>query len=110
MLQKVNAIPGAIGYAPASAAADYMNLSQVQLDGAEATFAAVNVKPTQSQYPFWNVEYLYTFGYPEGGTLASAFLDYMNSAEAKEILRGQGYTPCIDGSTDLRSTLCVPPP
>ena len=38
-------------------------------------------------YPFWTVEFLYPYGSPAPGTLAAAFLTYMNSDTARDILR-----------------------
>ena len=57
-------------------------------------------------YPFWTVEYLYTYGTPAPGTLAAAFLAYMNTDTAKDVLRSGDYTPCADRGQSLMSTLC----
>jgi hypothetical protein len=57
-------------------------------------------------YPYWTVEYLYTYGVPRAGTLAAAFLSCLNSDTAKRILRTAAYTPCAGRQQSLISTLC----
>lgn len=52
------------------------------------------------------MEYLYTYGRPVPGTLAAAFLAYMNTDTVKDILRSGDYTPCADRGQSLMSTLC----
>jgi len=32
----------------------------------------------------------------------------MGTSTAKDLLRLEGYTPCVDGSQNLMSTLCAP--
>jgi phosphate transport system substrate-binding protein len=102
LLQKVNAIPGAIGYAQVSDAGSYPDVQSVTLDGWDPVIGAVE----HGYYPFWTVEYLYTHGSPAAGSLASLFLGYMNTDTAKDILRSQDYTPCVDRGLNLMSTLC----
>jgi phosphate transport system substrate-binding protein len=46
------------------------------------------------QYPFWAVEYLYSYGKPAPGTLLSAFLGYMFTDAAKSVLQSYGAIPC----------------
>lgn len=104
LLERVNAIPGAIGYAQISDAASYQNVERVTIGGADADFGAVQGR----EYPFWTVEYLYTYGTPPRGSLASAFLSYLGTDTAKDILRSQAYTPCVDRGQTLTATLCSP--
>jgi phosphate transport system substrate-binding protein len=102
LLQRVNEVPGAIGYAQISDAASYANVESVKLAGWDPDIGAVE----RGAYPFWTVEFLYTYGSPAAGTLAAAFLTYMNSDTAKDILRSQAYTPCVDRNQSLVGTLC----
>ena len=102
LLQRVNDIPGAIGYAQISDAASYANVASVKLGGWDPVIGAVE----RGAYPFWTVEYLYTYGSPAPGTLAAAFLTYMNSDTSKDILRSQAYTPCVDQHETLAGPLC----
>jgi phosphate transport system substrate-binding protein len=102
VLEKVDAIPGAIGYADARQATKYLNVNRIQLDGADPDIERVK----QGQYPFAEVEYLYTYGLPAGDSPAATFLSFLNADTAKNILRSEGYTPCVDRQEDLSATLC----
>jgi phosphate transport system substrate-binding protein len=95
LLKEVNATPGAIGYAEATAAAadsasKYPPIDEIQLDGRDASPELVK----NGQYPFWAVEYLYSYGKPAPGTLLSAFLGYMFTDAAKSVLQSYGAIPC----------------
>ncbi len=92
LLQRVESISGAIGYAETSAAdaRTYPDLEPVELNGRSAGAASVR----QGTYPFWTYEYFYTYGSPASGTLTSAFLEYiMHSDTAKEIFLNRGDIP-----------------
>jgi phosphate transport system substrate-binding protein len=104
LLQRVNQIPGAIGYAQISDAASYPDVETVKLNGWDPQIGAVE----QGAYPFWTVEYLYSYGNPGSGTLAASFLSFLNSDAAKDALRSDAYTPCVDRQQSLLSTLCKP--
>jgi phosphate transport system substrate-binding protein len=92
LLQAVNAIPGAIGYAETAQASAYPDVDEIQLDGRDASPGAVKSK----EYPFWATEYLYTYGTPPSGSLLSAFLGYMVTDTAESIIQGPDYEdiPC----------------
>ena len=90
LLQRVNTIPGAIGYAQTADAASYANVEKLAIDGYAAGIGPVE----QGAYVFWTVEHLYTLGQPKAGSLTAAFLAYMSSITASDILRGDEYTPC----------------
>jgi len=92
LLEAVNTIPGAIGYAEAAAAAapGYSSVDQIQLDGRDPSPQLVS----NGQYPFWAVEYLYSYGKPAPGTLLSAFLGYMSTDTAQSILLSDLDIPC----------------
>jgi ABC-type phosphate transport system substrate-binding protein len=96
LLRNVAAIPGAIGYAETSDVDQFgnANIQSVEIDGLGADIGAVGNGP--GHYHFWTVEYLYSYGTPPGGSLAAAFIHYMNSYAAKDILRSEGYIPCSD--------------
>lgn len=102
LLQRVNEIPGAIGYAQISDASTYTNVEGVKLDGWDPSIGAVE----RGAYPFWTVEYLYTYGSPAPGTLAASFLSFLTSDAAKDALRSADYTPCVDRQQTLLTTLC----
>lgn len=100
LLQRVNSIQGAIGYAQISDAANYPFISPVKINGADSTIGQVKA----GDYPYWTVEYLYTDGTPAPGSLAAGFLQYMKSVTASDILRTSDYTPCTDRGQSL--SLC----
>jgi phosphate transport system substrate-binding protein len=82
------------------------SLVSVKLNGWDPQIGAVE----RGAYPYWTVEYLYTYGSPATGTLASSFLNYLNSPAAKDTLRSADYTPCVDRQVSLLSTLCAANP
>jgi ABC-type phosphate transport system substrate-binding protein len=102
LLERVNSTSGAIGYAQTSGAAAYSNVETIKLNGWDPVVGAVQ----RGDYPFWTVEYLYTYGTPAPGSLSASFLGYLNTGTAKDILRSQGYTPCVDRGDSLVGTLC----
>ena len=104
LLQRVNSIPGAIGYAQISDASTYPNVSAIKINGGDPTIGEVKT----GAYSYWTVEYLYTAGVSAQGKLAADFLDYMKSVTASDILRSSDYTPCVDRGQSLMSTLCDP--
>jgi len=74
LLKAVNAIPGAIGYAEATAtaadgASKYRAIDEIQLDGRDASPELVK----NGQYPFWAVEYLYSMASPLRGRCSRRF-------------------------------------
>jgi phosphate transport system substrate-binding protein len=104
LLQRVNSIPGAIGYAQISDASNYPNVAPIKINGWDASLGAVQM----GSYRYWTVEYLYTAGTPAAGSLAADFLGYMDSVASDDILRTNEYTPCIDQTESLMKTLCGP--
>jgi ABC-type phosphate transport system substrate-binding protein len=104
LLSRVNAIPGAIGYAQISDASTYRNVEPIKINGWDPALGAVE----QGLYPYWTVEYLYTSGSPARGSLAADFLSYMDSPTSSDILRSLDYTPCVDRGQSLMNTLCHP--
>lgn len=97
LLTHVNAIRGAIGYAELSVASaaqssKYPNIDQVQLDSFNPDSASVE----SNDYPFWTVEYAYTYGKPDMKSLEFAFLSYLGQDAGRTILQNDDYIPCMD--------------
>lgn len=88
----VGRVPGAIGYAEEYAAAKNPQVTRVRPNGREPDIEWAG----QHGYPFWTVEYLYTYGPPEAGSLAAKFRAFMDSGTAKNILRKYRHVPCAD--------------
>jgi ABC-type phosphate transport system substrate-binding protein len=101
LLQRVNTIAGAVGYAQVADAAPYANVASVKIGGRDPGIGAVEA----GKYPYWTIEYLYTYGDPAAGSLAAAFLGYMGGASARQILHGADYTPCA-GGPPIVAALC----
>jgi phosphate transport system substrate-binding protein len=103
LLDTVNQVDGAIGYAAVWRATSYGNVNVVRLDGVYPDLkfvrndvGAARSGPSARRYHFWWVEYFYTYGPPEDGSLLAAFLGYMSRDEANVILQRRGYPPCTD--------------
>lgn len=104
VVNTVGAVPGAIGYADI-ANQDTKNavaghrVAPVVLDGLNPQVGSL------SNYPFWTVEYLYTWP-PGTRSPIGAFVDYLKSDAAQTALRNAGYTPCVapGGSLNPRCT------
>jgi ABC-type phosphate transport system substrate-binding protein len=92
LLEAVNNIMGAIGYAEAAEASPYKNIDVIQIDRRNALASAVKA----GEYNFWATEYLYTYGTPAAGSLLSQFLNYMDTPTAENILQSPGWgdIPC----------------
>jgi ABC-type phosphate transport system substrate-binding protein len=104
MLEGVSALEGAIGYAQTGDVATYAGggLRAVSLGGIEGRFG--NTGPSARNYPFWNVEYLYTYGPATG--LASRLLQYLGTSDAVSALEAAGYTPCLGTARGPARTVC----
>jgi ABC-type phosphate transport system substrate-binding protein len=108
LLQNVARIPGAIGYAQAADAAAFgsINVQPAEIDGLSADVGAIGNGP--GKYHFWTVENLYSYGSPPAASLSAAFLGYLDSYAAKDILRGQGHKPCTDQELGQVQAFCHP--
>jgi phosphate transport system substrate-binding protein len=108
LLLNVADVPGAIGYAQSSDVENYtrQGIQSVELNGLQGIIG--NIGADRGKYPFWTVEYLYTYGTPAPGSLAERFLNYMGTYTARDLLRLDGYTPCVDSTHNLMATLCAP--
>jgi ABC-type phosphate transport system substrate-binding protein len=98
VLAAVASTPGAIGYAEVWQAARHPAVAPVMLGGLEPT---VYTAQLTDGYPFWNVEYLYTYGKPPYQAPAAGFLRYLTTPDAKDALRSLGFTPCYDQGQSL---------
>ncbi len=103
ILDEVDRIPGAIGYADAVQVAKYRNISRARLDDLEPT-----AQYLPSGYPFWTIEYLYTNGVPASGSLLNSYVDYISSDAARSRIHDAGYTPCVQSDGRILD-LCQTP-
>jgi ABC-type phosphate transport system substrate-binding protein len=98
LLAAVARTPGAIGYAEVWQAARNPDVVPVALGGLDP---AIYTAQLADGYPFWAVEYLYTYGNPSYQAPASGFLRYMTTPAAMDVLRSLGFTPCSDQGQSL---------
>lgn len=103
MLKAVAETPGAIGYSESADATKAAGVLTVTIDGHRPTRDEV----LNRAYPFWGVEYAYSYGDIPTGTLASGFLRFLTDQEGKDILRSYGNLPCIELANPA---LCQPYP
>lgn len=87
VLDKVAEVPGAVGYSELAVAGGHKGLLTVPLDGVAPSVQADN-------YPYRGVEYAYTYRSPEPGSLAAAFLAYLDEATSQDVIREHGHLPC----------------
>ena len=104
LLERVNSIPGAIGYAQISDAASFPNVELVKLNAADPDIGDVKA----GKYPYWTVEYLYTEGQPQARSLTAAFLAYFGTDNAENLLLNGAYTPCANAQPQV-AKLCAEP-
>lgn len=90
MLREVAATPGAIGYSEFADAATAEGVQTIGIDGNPAgREAAIN-----RAYPFWGVEYAYSYSDLPPGSLGAGFLRFLTDEAGQDILRAAGNTPC----------------
>lgn len=80
VLNRIAAVPDAIGYADMGDVARTPGVKPVDLAGLRADLNGI-----QNGYPFWTVEYVYSYGELADGSLAKAFTDHL----ARYLLRIQ---------------------
>ncbi|ANZ39627.1 hypothetical protein BBK82_29870 [Lentzea guizhouensis] len=88
----------AIGYSDIASALQSSSVQPLAIDNvgvAELTADTADV--LRLRYRFWAVERIYrTAGADAAGTLAAAFLEYLRTDEAAEVMRQFRYLPCTD--------------
>ncbi|WP_433334475.1 substrate-binding domain-containing protein [Spirillospora sp. CA-294931] len=103
VLDTVNRVPGAIGYAELHVATNtrqYPNVRILTLDGRRA-----DRSPTEPRYPFVAPEIFYSYGLPPNNTPASAFFTFLTTDRARKLLHQAGSHPCQSPDT-LTTTPC----
>jgi ABC-type phosphate transport system substrate-binding protein len=94
VLDTVDRVPGAIGYAELHVAANarrYPDVRILTLDGKRADVSS----PAGNRYPFVAPEVFYTHGPPPNNSPASAFLTFLAGDSARKLLQQAGAPPCL---------------
>ncbi|MFI9813834.1 PstS family phosphate ABC transporter substrate-binding protein [Saccharothrix variisporea] len=84
----------AIGYVDVAGARESGAVKPVGVDGVRVTGDLVDV--LRGGYGFWSVERVYRADPLGDSTLASAFVRYLRTPEAAEVMRQAGHLPCSD--------------
>jgi phosphate transport system substrate-binding protein len=96
LVDKVAEVDYSIGYADVPNVKQASGVRQVSLDGRGSTLDEI-----LAGYPFWTVEYLYSHGLPESGSLAAAFSDYLSGPESSSSMASFEYYACRGDATGL---------
>lgn len=97
LVDRVANLDGAIGYAGVPDVDQVSGVKRIKLDGVTATFENIR----DHNYPFWTVEYLYSTGWPEPGSLPDAFKNFVLSPDGRNAMAGFQFYACTGEVHDL---------
>lgn len=87
----------AVGYTDLASALQNPSVTPLAIDNVSvADLNADSADVLQLKYRFWAVERIYRTSAAEPGTLAAAYLDYLRTSEAADVMRQFRYLPCTD--------------
>lgn len=89
VLEAVGRVPGALGYSELRAAENPEGLHRLSLDGTAASTDGL----ADSDYPYREIEYAYTYGQPPADSLVAGFLAYARG-RGQDVIRTHGHLPC----------------
>ncbi|XVS67650.1 caspase, EACC1-associated type [Actinosynnema sp. CA-299493] len=98
VLDVVDRVDGAVGYAVTSDATPFSHVIRVKIDGREPDFGLAEA----GAYPFWSVLRLHTLGAPDEDV--ASFLRFLGGDAAAGVVLREHFLPCSTGGT--RSPLC----
>ncbi|TCO59568.1 PstS family phosphate ABC transporter substrate-binding protein [Actinocrispum wychmicini] len=96
VIDRVATLDGAIGYADVSDVEQSTGVKKVVLDRLGPTLTDI-----RAGYPFWTVEYVYSSGPLEPGSLPEAFRNYVLTPEGRNTMEGFHYYACAGDVQDL---------
>ncbi|MGI5499756.1 PstS family phosphate ABC transporter substrate-binding protein [Lentzea sp. CA-135723] len=95
----------AIGYADLASAQQNTGVTPLAIDNVGVTdLTADSAEILRLKYRFWAVERIYRTQAAVPGTLASAYLEYLRTSEAAEVMRQFRFLPCTDPQVE---SLCA---
>ncbi|MFE4171294.1 substrate-binding domain-containing protein [Streptomyces sp. NPDC056909] len=100
VLATVAGTPGAIGYTELRAGVMPEGVHTLTLNGEAASPDTI----ADSDYPFREVEYAYTYGNPPASSLVASFLNYLLRGGGQDVVRTHGHLPC---SSPKGRTICA---
>ncbi|MFI6008152.1 substrate-binding domain-containing protein [Streptomyces sp. NPDC051243] len=95
MLDRTASTPGAIGYSEAAGVDGHPaagKLVKLKIDGKESTADGVE----DTNYPYWQTEFAYTYGPVPAGSIAAAFLNFLTQQSGRDLLREHGHGLCSE--------------
>ncbi|MFF7164058.1 substrate-binding domain-containing protein [Streptomyces sp. NPDC008086] len=95
MLNTTAAVPGALGYSEAAGVAGHKaadGIVKLTIDGRKPTAEGVE----DTNYPYWQTEFAYTYGEPPAGSVAAAFLNFLTQQSGRDILHEHGHGLCSE--------------
>ncbi|WP_345128165.1 substrate-binding domain-containing protein [Streptomyces chiangmaiensis] len=95
VLDTTASTPGGIGYSEAAGVDGHDaagSLVKVTIDGKKPTVEGVE----DSNYPYWQTEFAYTYGEAPAGSVAAAFLNFLTQQSGRDILRDHGHGLCSE--------------
>lgn len=101
VLTEVAETPGAVGYSEYADAADSPGVIPVKIGGNSATQENV----ADGSYPFWGVEYAFSYGDFAPGSLGASFVRFLLREGGQDVIRRYGNLPCEEVADRAR---CYP--
>ncbi|WP_280385983.1 PstS family phosphate ABC transporter substrate-binding protein [Nocardia wallacei] len=101
LLDEVEKVDGAVGYAELGLATAHPGVTAVSIDN----FRASTDIAVHQGYPFWQTEFAYTFKDPAADSLAAGFLRFLTDQLGADIIRSHRNLPC---SALPNPVLCQP--
>ncbi|GAA2637248.1 hypothetical protein GCM10010307_34620 [Streptomyces vastus] len=92
VLDTLAEIPGSIGYSELSQATERRGLRRLAIDGHQSSVE--NLEKGGTAYPYYGLEYAYTYRRPSASSLADSFLAYVRRGTGQSVIRGHGHVPC----------------
>lgn len=90
VLNTVKDVRGAIGYSELRSSTGVDGLHRLSLDEQPPSVNDI----AESDYPYREIEYGYTYGLPAPDSLASSFLNYLIRTGGQDVVRNEGHLPC----------------
>lgn len=106
MLNIVQAVPGAIGYAELSASDANSNLRRIQIDSHDPDLEPAIQRAVAPVYPFWTTEHLLTLQAPPPNSVLAAFVNYLIGDKAQNDMNKNGNFPCVGLRPDQQTLVC----
>lgn len=95
MLSTVSSTSGALGYSEATEAGSHSaadRFVKVAIDGKQPTAEGVE----DTDYPYWQTEFAYTYGKAPAGSVTAAFLNFLTQQSGRDIVREHGHGLCSE--------------